>query len=388
MSELSLDQKLNLLDHHRSETWLWLLRQLANPLIGNSFEELEIEGLDELILGQEKGKQYVLLSDHESEIDWVVLPTLLSKYGVKVALHSGANLFVPIAGYVLKKAGGYMAIRDSHNFRVNGRKVTIGQMEYGRRLLKPQLERILGEDHLHVIAFPGVDDQGKPGRSYSGKYNPFSPLLMKQFMDVVQTIDSDIVFKEVKISYERVPEDTAFREFANMSKRSKIMKNVYDHANTFLISPWQKRVRGIKPKIVVKFGEEHSAEGNPRDIAQAMYEGIGKLQRVYPSHLVFASTDDKYKISKQELEDNINSNVEKLDAHGVDLSGVMDGNTLMGLEEMLRRIEKLFNYKKIPVVATRNYTTIEHDKNEAFIWHPHLARFYSNKLNYVLKPRK
>lgn len=391
LSELTLEQKLDFLHHDRNDSWLWLIRQITNPLIRNSFDTLETQGLDDVVSASQDNQLTVYISDHESEIDWILLQRIFSEQEISTVIQAGDNLFVPGLGYVLKKTGGFMSIRDEHIFRVHGRKHTIDKKEYAFKLYEQQLERILGDEGNNILIFPSyaVDQytgEQKVGRSYDGKYNAFTPVVFARVIEAAKKRGLSVMFREVKISYERVAEDTAFREFKNMSGKSKLEKNVYDHLNTFVLSPWQKRVRNIKPRVVVKFGEKYPAEGKGKDLADEIHEGIGKLLRVYPSQLIFASTDDKYKISKKELWDNVQRNAESLDAYGLDISPVINSKGLIPLDEMLCRIERLFNYKKIPIVATRNYQTIEHDSNEVFIWHPHLARYYGNKLNYVLKP--
>ncbi|MFP4118067.1 MAG: 1-acyl-sn-glycerol-3-phosphate acyltransferase [Candidatus Woesearchaeota archaeon] len=385
--DLDLEEKLDHLHHERSDTFLSVMKHISDPLIRNTFEDIKVEGLEDVL---DCERQQVFISDHESEMDWLLLQRILSDKGIKTTVQAGDNLFVPGIGYLLRKCGGFMSVRDSHDFRYHGKNHRITKKEYAFSLYRPQLERILSDEGYDILIFPGysVDKytgETKSGRSYDGKFNPFMPVPFARVSEVAKKQDLDLAFREVKISYERVPEDTAFRQFKNMTGGSKLLKNVYDHANTFLLSPWKRRMKSIKPHAIIKFGEEHSPEKKGRILAEELYEGVGSLLRVYPTQLIFASTDDKYKISKHDLLDNVRRNVDKLYEKGIDITPVHDGNRLMPLDSMLNRIERLFNYNKVPIIATHNYQTIEHDKNEVFIWHPHLARYYSNKLNYLLK---
>ena len=114
----------------------------------------------------------------------------------------------------------------------------------------------------------------------------------------------DALYVPVNISYERIPEDIVFREYQARSRKSKIAKYVYDHYYAFIKMPFARRIRDQRSRVLIRFGEGVPADRYPRarELAAVLHERMGKLMRVYESTLVFASLDDRYKMSRDELE--------------------------------------------------------------------------------------
>ena len=69
---------------------------------------------------------------------------------------------------------------------------------------------------------------------------------------------------------------------------------------------------------------------------------------------------------------------------GLDVSPLATDGQQRTLEEMLMRTTRVFNFPKIPIIATHSYMTLEYDENEIFVHHPHIASYYANKLDHIL----
>lgn len=398
-------QVLDYLHHKRSSSFLDKISNYAEAnLFPGAFSDLSVEGLENIISEANSGKQFVFVQDHQSEYDWVIAQPKLHQAGLPVAIQAGANLFVGPIGAGLKKLGGYMSVRDDRKMygengfsslmrEITGQKPHIITQEEYSTLLPKQLERILVDEKLHNLTLPNIETnkydrrKKKLGRSYSGKLNPLHPGVFMAIDHVAKNNNLDnLNYVPVYVSYERTPEDILFREFEGKFS-SKVMKNVYDHYYTFVKFPRSKEIHEEKPRAILRFGEPRPALGNTvREHKPIIESDLGSMLRVYPTHLVFASMDNYYKMSKSQLTDRLNERVEVLESQDIDTSALRDleGN-LIPLDDMLGRVESLFNYTSSPRIAGKTDVVLEHDEKEVFIWHPHLARFYSNRLNHLLK---
>jgi hypothetical protein len=198
---------------------------------------------------------------------------------------------------------------------------------------------------------------------------------------------TDAEYIPVAVTYERVPEDILFREFKASTRRTKIAKYIYDHYYTFFKAPFSKELHQDKSRVCVKFGKGIPAAftGKARDFAERIRREIGQLVRVYESTLIFRSVNNKFALSKQELRASVLENLRKLRAQRIDCTAVLDGHGRpYPLDRMLNRVARLFNFPESPIIPLKTYRTLEHDANEVFIHHPHLAAYYSNKLKYIL----
>jgi hypothetical protein len=108
---------------------------------------------------------------------------------------------------------------------------------------------------------------------------------------------------------------------------------------------------------------------------------------VYESLIVFHSLDSRYRIGKGLLEKRVAENIRHVESLGLDTSPLYrpDG-TRKSLDEMLERLCHIFNIPRIPIIPSKSYMTIEYDRHEVFIHHPHLASYYANKLKHLFPP--
>jgi hypothetical protein len=189
----------------------------------------------------------------------------------------------------------------------------------------------------------------------------------------------------VNISYERVPEDMVFRAYRANSGSGKFAKYVYDNYYTFLRVPLTRRIRNQRSRVVIKFGEAMPADLHTRtkEVARSVFDQLARLIRVYESTAVFASLDNRFRISRTELEDRVDRTVTAADEAGLDTTPLYQDGKRKSLDALLERTAELFNYPHIPIIATKSYRTLEYDEREIFIHHPHLASYYGNKLRHL-----
>jgi hypothetical protein len=224
-------------------------------------------------------------------------------------------------------------------------------------------------------------------------FNPLSPYVFITVSKVLRELGiRDAAYIPVSVSYERVPEDVLFREFRAPTRRPAMAKYIYDHYYTFFKAPYSKELRQEKSRVCVKFGREIPVDfsGRAREFAETVRSEIAKLTRVYETTLIFHSIENRFTLPKRDLKLNVVRNIRKLQDLDIDCSPLQTGtDRYLSLDAMLKRVERLFNFRERPVVPLKSYLTLEHDKNEVFIHNPHLAAYYGNKLNYILsKPEK
>ena len=365
---------------------------------------MEEEGLDRVIELARSGKRLILTPNHQSEYDWIIIQTMLVEHDVKAAIQAGDNLFIGPLDPFIRHCGAFMSIREERAFYarrwylewlprlLRRRPFVITREQYGR-LYAEQLTRVLRDDGLHLIVFPGYETDRfsgkvKLGRSYSGELNPLSPIVFAALRSILRRVSAleDAVYIPVNISYERVPEDILFREYKARSRRSKIAKYVYDHYYTFVKAPLSRAVRRRQTRVCAKFGEPIPVKNDlrGREMADLIRDRLSRLTRVYESQLVFHSLDSRYRVGRDELWRRIEENVRHVESLGLDTSPLrhQDGS-LRTLDEMLERVAHTFNMPRIPIIPSKTYTTIEYDRNEVFIHNPHLASYYANKLRHL-----
>ena len=91
-------------------------------------------------------------------------------------------------------------------------------------------------------------------------------------------------------------------------------------------------------------------------------------------------------MSREELEDRVTANLERIEACGLDTSPLYTAERRrLSLEEMLARTVKIYNFPDVPIIPSTSYMTLEYDDREIFVHHPHLASYYGNKLKHVLQ---
>ena len=402
---LDRERMLDLLHHRRNERYLLAVANTVERLLFRScFSELDIEGLQEVKDRSERGQTLIFVPNHQSEYDWLVLQTFLAKWQVRTAIQAGDNLFVGPLDPFLRRCSAFLAIRDQRAFyarhwlagsllKLLGRSPVIITRDQYNSLYTDQLKRVLADDKLHLMIFPGYETdefsgEVKYGRSYSGRLNPLSPFVFLALRSALRDLQiTNAVYVPVNISYERVPEDIVFREYKTKVRKSKIAKYVYDHYYTFLKVPVSWRIRDKMIRACVKFGEGIPADSDlkARDMAHLVWERLGRLMRVYDGNLVFSSLGNRFRVPRTEVSDALARNLELLQAAGLDTEPVAPGGNLKDTSEMLARTAKVFNFPKIPIIATHSYTTIEYDENEIFVHHPHIASYYSNKLDHILR---
>jgi len=396
---------LRLLHHNWNTRTLTVLSYLCERfLFRGCFSEIEVLGLEEVVAKARSGRRLIFIPDHQSEYDWLMLQSRMFLGGIRTAIQAGDNLFVGPLDPVLRGCGAFMSVREKHSFYSShwianmalkhlGKKPVVVTRDLYSTLYIKQLKRILGREGFNILVFPGYETDPysgavKYGRSYSGLFNPLSPYVFIMISKALKELGiEEAEYVPVSVSYERVPEDSLFREFRSKSRRKRIAKYIYDHYYTFFKAPFSKELRQEKTRVCIKFGSGLPVDfgGKAREFSERIHFEIGRLVRVYESTLVFHSVNNKFIIPKKELKENIQRDLDQLHRLGVDCSPLYDSSgRLIPLDRMLRRIESIFNFPKNPVSPLKSYLTMDHDRNEVFILNPHLASYYANKLRYIL----
>lgn len=403
--DLTAAQILELLHHRRSDRYVVNTANTVEALLfGNCFSGVEVDGLDRVQERARNGHQLIFIPNHQSEYDWMLLQTYLAQRYVRTAIQAGENLYVGPVDTFLRKCGAFMMIRDRRAFYarhwlanlvlklLGARPFVLTKQQYNKLYLE-QIRMVLGEG-LHLMIFPGYEEdratgEVKYGRSYSGEFSELSAYVFLVLRTAVRQLQiADALYVPVNISYERIPEDIVFREYQARSRKGKIAKYVYDHYYAFMKMPFARRIRDQRSRVLVRFGEGIPVHHSPRarETAALVRERMGKLMRVYESTLVFASLEDRFRVSRAELEDRLAANLERIETWGLDTSPLYTaGRQRRSLEEMLARTVKIYNFPDVPIIPSKSYMTLEYDDREIFVHHPHLASYYGNKLKHVLQ---
>jgi hypothetical protein len=406
MKERTDRQLLRLLHHRYRPRTLKTVSFICEKFIFKGcFTGMEIVGFEEIRKKVAAGKRLIFIPEHESEYDWLILQSVLFRAGIRTAIQAGDNLFIGPLDPVLRECGAFMSVREEHKFysrhwisnlmlRYLGKKPVVIDKDRYSQLYIQQLKLILGREGLNLLVFPGYETDPysgavKYGRSYSGEFNPLSPYVFIMVSKALREQGiTDAEYIPVNVIYERVPEDILFRDFKAKTKKKKIAKYIYDHYYTFFKAPFSKELHQLKSRVCVSFGGGIPVhfDTRARDFAEKVRFQVSRLQRVYASMIIFYSLNNKFIISKGELRNNIRDNFEKLKARNIDCSPLLSQHgRLLSLDAMLNRVEKLFNFPQSPIIPLKSYLTLEHDRNEVFIHHPHLAAYYGNKLKYILE---
>lgn len=396
---------LKLLHHRRNSRKVGRVARFSRRrLFPGCFPRLEVEGMEKVVELARSGRRLIFITNHQSEYDWIIVQTMLVEHGIKAAIQAGDNLFIGPLDPFIRHCGAFMTVRDKRSFysphwylgwlfRLLGRKPVVVTRDLYGKLYPEQLTKVLRDDGLHLIVFPGYETDPysgrvKLGRSYSGELNPLSPIVFAAVRSVVRHVKglSDGLYVPVNVSYERVPEDILFREYKARSRRSRIAKYIYDHYYTFVKAPLSGAVRRRQTRVCIKFGDAIAVDNQmrARDLAALLRDRISLLTRVYESQIVLYSLDSRFQVGKRTLERRLARNLRHVESLGLDTSPLYhaDGRR-KSLDEMLDRLCHVFNMPKIPIIPSKSYTTIEHDRNEVFIHHPHLAAYYANKLKHL-----
>ena len=402
---LSQEQVLDLLHHRRSDRYVVNTANTVEVLLfANCFSEVQVEGLDEVEELSRSGRTLIFIANHQSEYDWMLLQTYLAQRYIRTAIQAGENLYVGPIDTFLRKCGAFMTIRDRRSFyarhwladwlmrALRTRPFVLTKDQYNKLYLA-QIKRVLAEQ-LHLMIFPGFEidrrtGEPKYGRSYSGRFAELSAYVFLVLNTAIRQLGiEDALYVPVNISYERIPEDIVFREYQARSRKSKIAKYVYDHYYAFMKMPFARRIRDQRSRVLVRFGEGIPADRyrRARELAAVMHERIGKLMRIYESSLLFASLDDRYKMSREELDERLAATLERIEAHGLDTGPLYDADRRrICTEDLLARTVKVYNFPDVPIIPSKSYMTLEYDDREVFIHHPHLASYYGNKLKHILQ---
>ena len=406
MKERNTRQLLRLLHHRYNPRTLRPVSFICeNFIFKGCFTGMDMVGFQEVQKKVAAGKRLIFIPEHESEYDWLILQNRLFRAGIRTAIQAGDNLFLGPLDPILRQCGAFMSVRGEHKFyshhwisnlilRYLGRKPVVVDRDRYSQLYSLQLKRILGREGFNLLVFPGYETDPysgavKYGRSYSGEFNPLSPYVFIMVSKALREQGiTDAEYIPVNVIYERVPEDILFRDFKAKTTKKKIAKYVYDHYYTFFKAPFSKELHQVKSQVCVRFGKGIPVHFSTRarDFAEKVRFEVSRLQRVYTSMIIFYSLNNKFIISKKELRKNIQANYEKLKARNIDCSPILNARgRLISLDAMLNRVEKLFNFPQSPIIPLKSYLTLEHDQNEVFIHHPHLAAYYGNKLKYILE---
>ena len=403
--DLSATEILDLLHHWRSDRYVINTANTVEVILfGNCFSGVEIEGLDAVHELARSGRKLIFIPNHQSEYDWMLLQTYLAQRYIRTAIQAGENLYVGPVDTFLRKCGAFMMIRDRRAFygkqwfsnwllkQLGTRPFMLTKEQYNGLYLN-QIKRVLSEG-LHLMIFPGYESDRttgdvKYGRSYTGEFSDLSAYVFLVLRKAAREMQlEDALYVPVHISYERVPEDIVFREYQARSRKSKIAKYVYDHYYAFVKMPFARRIRDQRSRVLIRFGDgipvNHPVRA--REMAALVRDQMGKLMRVYASTLLFASLDNRFKMNRDELEERVTANLERIEAHGLDTSPLYNADRQrLSLEEMLARTVKIYNFPDVPIIPSKSYMTLEYDDQEIFIHHPHLASYYGNKLKHILQ---
>lgn len=401
---LSDPQILELLHHWRSERYLLnSANAVERFLLSSCFSSIEIEGINTVKERSDRGETLIFIPNHQSEYDWLILQTYLAKWNVPTAIQAGDNLFIGPLDTFLRKCGAFMSVREKREFcarhwlldsalKLVGTRPFVVTKDKYNGLYLDQIKTVLNRDKLHLMIFPGYETdeysgEVKYGRSYSGTLNPLSAYVLMVIRSALKALSISYArYIPVNITYERVPEDIVFREFQANTRKSKIAKYIYDHYYTFIKAPISRRLRDQKSRVCIKFGEGIPAltKMKAKDLSKSIRDQLGRLVRVYESMLVFSSLENRFKMSRTDLEERVSTNLDIINEKGLDTSPLYSETGRQSLEEMLMRTVKIFNFPKIPIIPSKSYMTLEYDPYEIFVHHPHLAAYYSNKLAHVL----
>jgi hypothetical protein len=307
---------------------------------------------------------------------------------------------------------------------VNIPSIQISKREYNNRLYQPQLKRLLGKEDYHLMIFPGYETKKngdiKLGRSYTGVLPPLHPAVFIQVERAVKSLInemqknmdeetekkilqlSSLQYQPVKIAYERVVEDFVFTEMEARSEKSAFAKNLYDHYINFIYLPYIRNRDDKQSRVWIRFGEPVpvlNEMDNKKELPEYLREQISKMNVIHPSLLIFSSLNDKYRISRAELEKNMVRNLRKLERYGAEIEPMqpymqkINNELHLDLEPMLELTKKYYNnevrHGKLPIRVGKILAerTIDYDANSVTIWHPELADYYKNKLIHILKPK-
>lgn len=401
--DLSSAQILDLLHHWRRDRYVINTANTVEVVLFRSlFSSVDVVGLEDVISRANAGQTLVFIPNHQSEYDWMMLQTYLAQRYVRTAIQAGENLFVGPVDTFLRKCGAFMMIRDRRAFygkhwvgnfanKMLGTRPLVITKERYNRLYLEQIKMVLRE-RLHLMIFPGYETSPsgdvKYGRSYSGEFAELSAYVFLTVATAMRQLNlENAYFVPVNISYERVPEDIVFREYQAKTRKTKITKYVYDYYYTFIKAPILRRMREQRCRVCVRFGDGIPADGSrrAREQARVVRNEMGKLTRVYESTLLFASLDDRSRVSRGDLDKRVAENLERLEEHGMDTTPMYFRGRRLSLDAILERTAQLFNYPRAPVIASKAYNTLEYDDENVFVRHPHLAAYYGNKLRHVLQ---
>ena len=367
--DLSAAEVLQLLHHRRSDRYVVNTANTVEVILfGNCFTGVEIEGLDGVHDRARDGHPLIFIPNHQSEYDWMLLQTYLAQRYIRTAIQAGENLYVGPVDTFLRKCGAFMMIRDRRSFYARHWLTNLVLKLVGTRpfvLTKEHYNKLYLEQIKKVMTGYEPDRASgeiKYGRSYSGEFAELSPYVFLVLRTAVRQLQIEgAQYVPVNISYERIPEDIVFREYQARSRKSKFAKYVYDHYYAFMKMPFARRIRDQRSRVLIRFGEGIPVDRalRAREMAALVRERMGKLMRVYESTLVFASLDDRYKMSREELEDRVAANLERIEAYGLDTSPLYTPERRrLSLEEMLARTVKIYNFPDVPIFPSKSYMTL------------------------------
>ncbi|MEI6128356.1 MAG: hypothetical protein WCQ99_17570, partial [Pseudomonadota bacterium] len=218
------------------------------------FAGTEVVGLAPLVEQRKEEKRQgnttinIYVSRHLSEFDWQEVQRVLCGVNMMAAVQAGDNLFIGPMGPLLRHLGGFKVFREearlfSENWlaqiayafvdrlweqkafhalfstvRLTRRKPVVIDQMLTRDIYVAYLNHLIGNGDRDILMFPeyskSADNKTKYGRSYSGKFLDFTPLIFKLLRDINKKTERKLQIVPVNISYERVVEDQAFRTLA------------------------------------------------------------------------------------------------------------------------------------------------------------------------------
>ena len=326
-----------------------LVYHAAKAFFTLNFKDIKIHGLENL-----KGLDdfpVIYPPPHKSHLDYFIIPALLYKEGFKTpVLIAGDNLFVPLIGWI------YRRLKAAEFKRKAGKEEFDRSINYINKLL---------ENKEHILFFPEFkkDEKGniKTGRSYTGEFNEFSPLLVK-FMKEGNYL------MPIAVSYSKIPEDNSFHRLGTNKSRNKF---VFQDIPYIITQPLTNK-RG---EYQINFGEPILIEKNPRrkSLLKEIHKRVGDLYTVFPSSL-FAQAIRQIghnDISYTVLEEKIYEIQNKLKENGAIISDSCDN-----INNILDGAKNVFHHCK------RNFVTFE--RNKVVVKNFPIVKYYSSTIERLV----
>jgi glycerol-3-phosphate O-acyltransferase len=295
------------------------------------------------------GKPIIYVLPHLSHFDYIV--GLLGIYGEELPYPrpvGGANMFEGKTGEAFTrytgidgiKAGG-ISVKRNPNLRDNA-------------ILCKDLQKLLKQCY-NLFIFPGVNENGKTGRSYSGEMIDFASLVFQSAIRAAGN-GKEVFIVPTAISYDFVAEDKYFPEFLKGERLKELEVDFFE--NMFSLG---------KGNIYLDFGEPITVDGkeDKKELAKRCQLATAKTYSVTGTNLV-ASALDKGAAMRSGLQISVEDDIYDLRENNANLRNIGDDiefvidKSLVAMEERgLISNGKRISVKR-PDITKYYYNTIKH----------------------------